>query len=203
MQKPRDTRTAILETSRDLFIDHGYAATSMSQVARKVGITKATIYHHFKDKRSLMDELVAQAMTVMAETLDALARESVPSARLAMAARRAFGFLSRNADIMQVARREIPGFRESMRTDGGRFLRAYEELISESIMEGRRKGTFRAIDPSEAAHVFMSMLQGSFAHAMLTGSKPRSAERATAALLEVFLHGIAAAPSRTPKRSVS
>jgi TetR/AcrR family transcriptional repressor of mexAB-oprM operon len=200
MAKPRDTRTVILETARELFIRQGYAATAMSQVARRTGIAKATIYHHFPDKRGLIDELVAQAMALMARTLDALARERDPGARLSLAAVNALGFLSRYADIMQVARREVPGARDHLKTDGGRILRAYETLIAEAVSDGRRQGIFRNVDPNDAARIFMTMVQGSFAHAMFSGSVPRSSGKAADALLDVFLHGIAAVPSRSKSR---
>jgi AcrR family transcriptional regulator len=196
MAKARDTRTVILSAARALFASQGYAATSMRQVARQTGIAKATIYHHFKDKRSLMDQLVAEAMTSMRASLDALARETEPVRRLSLAAESALGFLSRHADVIQVARREVSGFRGRLSTDAGGHLRGYEELIRESIAAGARQGLFRAVDPGEAARIYMTMLQGSFAHAMLSGVKPASTKRAAAALLEVYLHGIAAARGR-------
>lgn len=53
-----DTRTAILETSAQLYADLGYSAVSMRDVATKVGVTPANLYHHFKGK----DELVREAV---------------------------------------------------------------------------------------------------------------------------------------------
>jgi AcrR family transcriptional regulator len=202
----RDTRSVILAAARELFVSQGYAATSMRQVARRTGIAKATIYHHFRDKRSLMDQLVAEAMTAMRRTFDALAGETDPVGRLSLAAESALGFLSRHADVIQVARREVPSIRGRLVADAGGLLQGYEKLIREAIAAGTRQGVFRDVEPAEAARVFMTMLQGSFAYAMFSGAAPkpggRAAQgraaladvpgRAAAALIEVYLHGIAA-----------
>ncbi|NKB84848.1 helix-turn-helix transcriptional regulator [Ochrobactrum grignonense] len=55
---PHDTRTVIIETAAGLFADLGYSAVSMRDVASKVGVTPANLYHHFKGK----DELIREAL---------------------------------------------------------------------------------------------------------------------------------------------
>lgn len=52
------TRDRILAVARDLFGAHSYGATSMRQVADGVGITKASLYHHFTSKAEILAELV-------------------------------------------------------------------------------------------------------------------------------------------------
>jgi TetR/AcrR family transcriptional regulator, mexJK operon transcriptional repressor len=48
-----DRRTAILEIARAAFLQDGYAATSMSQIAVRVGGSKATLYNYFPSKKDL------------------------------------------------------------------------------------------------------------------------------------------------------
>jgi len=55
----RDTRVAILDAALDLFARHGFAGTSVRQIARAVGITEAGIYAHFAGKRAIYDALLA------------------------------------------------------------------------------------------------------------------------------------------------
>lgn len=43
----------ILEAALHLFMERGFAGTSMSEVAHKAGITKSLIYHHFEHKIAL------------------------------------------------------------------------------------------------------------------------------------------------------
>jgi TetR/AcrR family transcriptional repressor of mexJK operon len=59
-------RRAILDVAHDVFLAQGYAATSMSEIAAKVGGSKGTLYNHFRSKEELFsafmnDVCVAEA----------------------------------------------------------------------------------------------------------------------------------------------
>lgn len=47
------TRERLLDAARRLFLEHGYAATSMEEIAQDAGVTKAAIYRHFPSKQDL------------------------------------------------------------------------------------------------------------------------------------------------------
>lgn len=49
---------AILEGAMQEFLKHGYAATSMDKVAKAAGVSKATVYSHFKDKEGLFNAVI-------------------------------------------------------------------------------------------------------------------------------------------------
>ncbi|NJP12296.1 MAG: TetR/AcrR family transcriptional regulator [Leptolyngbyaceae cyanobacterium RU_5_1] len=51
-------KTEILKGAMQEFLKHGYAATSMDRVTEAAGVSKATIYSHFKDKEGLFGALV-------------------------------------------------------------------------------------------------------------------------------------------------
>ncbi|MEO1393701.1 MAG: TetR/AcrR family transcriptional regulator [Cyanobacteria bacterium J06634_5] len=51
---------AILEGAMQEFLANGYAATSMDRVASTAGVSKATVYSHFRDKAGLFAALVQQ-----------------------------------------------------------------------------------------------------------------------------------------------
>ncbi len=61
-ERAADRRLAIIEAALDEFIDRGYAATRLDDVARRAGVAKGTIYLHFKDKQALFQELVRTAL---------------------------------------------------------------------------------------------------------------------------------------------
>ncbi|GEO87548.1 MULTISPECIES: TetR/AcrR family transcriptional regulator [Alphaproteobacteria] len=67
-----DTRTAIIEAAASLFSDLGYSAVSMRDVANKVGVTPANLYHHFKGKDELIREALAHVFTHKTASLEAL-----------------------------------------------------------------------------------------------------------------------------------
>ena len=46
-------RALIVEAAREVFAEAGYAGASMEEIARRAGITKATLYDHFSSKQAL------------------------------------------------------------------------------------------------------------------------------------------------------
>src|SRR2546430_14662742 len=54
-----DTRRVdMYRTSAQLFRDRGFDATSVSDIARALGLTKAGLYHHFDSKEALLFEIM-------------------------------------------------------------------------------------------------------------------------------------------------
>ena len=49
-----DQRELILERAATLFAHRGYSATSMNEVAQACGLSKATLYHYYKDKYAIL-----------------------------------------------------------------------------------------------------------------------------------------------------
>jgi AcrR family transcriptional regulator len=47
-----------LAVARDVFIEEGYAATSMSAIAARVGGSKGTLYHYFRSKSELFGAVI-------------------------------------------------------------------------------------------------------------------------------------------------
>ena len=57
-----NTKQEILEAALDLFSVQGFEATSLSQIADAVGIRKASLYSHFKNKQAILDALVRDVL---------------------------------------------------------------------------------------------------------------------------------------------
>jgi AcrR family transcriptional regulator len=53
-QRTAATTAAVVAAARDLFAEHGWASTSMDQVATAAGVTKGALYHHYTDKTALL-----------------------------------------------------------------------------------------------------------------------------------------------------
>src|ERR1700750_81734 len=51
-------RTAMYRTVALLFRDRGFDATSVNDIAKALGLTKAGLYHHFESKEALLFEIV-------------------------------------------------------------------------------------------------------------------------------------------------
>ncbi len=58
LSKGERTRLAIEKAAYDLFLEQGYSATSMRQIAEKAEIALSGIYNHFKSKDEIFQELI-------------------------------------------------------------------------------------------------------------------------------------------------
>jgi AcrR family transcriptional regulator len=58
LSKGEHTRQAILEAAYDLFLEQGYAATSMRQIAERSRLALGGIYNHFAGKEAIFAELI-------------------------------------------------------------------------------------------------------------------------------------------------
>jgi AcrR family transcriptional regulator len=59
-----DTKEKILLTSLRLFARDGYEAVSVSTIAGALGITKAALYKHYKNKRDVFDSIVERMVQI-------------------------------------------------------------------------------------------------------------------------------------------
>ena len=189
-----ETYDNILQAAKSLFLRKGYTAASMREIAEEAGIGKATIYHHFQDKETIFKTLISTNIGKMHQAYGAIEVESEPQRRITVAAEVSMQFLYESADLLQIARREIPTARAEMLTTYSSLFARYTLMLEESIQQGIEAGIFRAVDPKEAALVFMTMIQGNFALYYLLGKRLESPEGAASRLLDVYFNGIKAAP---------
>src|SRR5215472_1060406 len=52
-EQARDNRWAVLQTARQLFLEHGFAATTMPAIASAAGVSVQTVYNAFSNKPRL------------------------------------------------------------------------------------------------------------------------------------------------------
>lgn len=57
-QKTRQTRRRMLQAAQELFVERGYGATTLQDVADRAGVAVQTIYFTFGNKRTLLKEVV-------------------------------------------------------------------------------------------------------------------------------------------------
>lgn len=53
-----DTKERIMETALELFAERGYLGTSMNDIAKQLGFTKAALYKHYTSKQEILNRIV-------------------------------------------------------------------------------------------------------------------------------------------------
>ena len=79
----QETRRRILDAARDMFVQRGYEATTMRAIAQEVEYTPTAIYHHFRNKAALLNELSSIDFRSLAQTFLRIGRVEDPLQRLA------------------------------------------------------------------------------------------------------------------------
>ncbi len=154
----KDRRAEIVEVTTGLFLDSGFAGTSMSAVARACGITKATLYHHFPGK----DDLFAACVTHgYAEALDRVqeiaASDRGPEDKLREAMEVLYDVticspVGRMSPLIAEVAQAFPNVARSFH-DG--YVAPQQALIARIVEDGVARGTFREIDHKLLSHVLM------------------------------------------------
>ena len=101
---PDLTRDRILEAAHTLFVDKGFAAVSMREIAAHSGVTKSLIHHHFGSKEALWELVKERAFAAYAGGQEAELREAQePGVDLLRdAVIRYFGFLQSNPEVVRL-----------------------------------------------------------------------------------------------------
>jgi AcrR family transcriptional regulator len=86
-----ETRRAVLRAARDLFLDQGYAATSVARVARRAGVSVDTVYTSVGRKPELLLAVVDMVLAHGDEPVPAEERGYVRDVRAATTAREKIG----------------------------------------------------------------------------------------------------------------
>ena len=71
---PDDPRSRIQVVALELFTEQGYEKTSLREIAERLGVTKAALYHHFRSKDEIVNSYVDDRLADL-DDLIAWARE--------------------------------------------------------------------------------------------------------------------------------
>jgi AcrR family transcriptional regulator len=91
----RTSRDRLLDATRDLLWERGYAATSPRAILSEAGVGQGSMYHHFSGK----EDLAAEALSVTARQLVAAAAEVLSADGTAV--ERLVGYLRRQRDVLR------------------------------------------------------------------------------------------------------
>lgn len=145
-----EVRRRILSAAVDLFADHGYDATSVSQVITRAGVAKGGFYHHFASKDELLYAVYGELINRQLEGLErilALRRPPAETLRLlimdlvettAASAREALVF---SRELSQLGNARIVQMRSKRRK--------YHNAMIKLVREAQERGQFSPVASPE------------------------------------------------------
>lgn len=159
----RDRRTEILDVAREVFLEQGYAAASMSAIAARLGGSKGTLYNYFQSKEQLFRAHIERECALSAEQIFSSVDDGRPiDVVLRDLARRYVARLSSEEKLRNVRGVIAEAGRDS--EIGQIFYEAGPQRgvqrLAEIVKRADGEGQLSAPDPMTAAHQFLALCQG-------------------------------------------
>jgi AcrR family transcriptional regulator len=187
----------IVAAALQVFVERGFAATRVEDVARRAGVTKGTVYLYFDGKEALFKAVVRDTIVPWIAKGEALAQAHTGTARelfvtLVSEWWRLLGETELSG-IPKLMLAEAVNFPELARFYYDEVVSRGHRLIASVLERGIASGEFRAIDVRVAARLVMAPLlqaaqwRHSFA---LCGAEPIEMAKHLGTYVDIFLHGI-------------
>lgn len=185
-----------------LFVEKGFAATKLDDIAARAGVSKGTLYLYFKSKEELFEAVVREGMQPALEE----------------GGRMVAGFTGSSAELLQrfllgwwalIASRPIGGLPKLVICEVGNLpdiARFYHDaviargqrLLQTVLQRGIASGEFRPMDAGEMKHVIFSplLMLTLWRHSLgVCGPEPLDSERYVRDAIDLILRGVLADPS--------
>src|SRR5881296_2787481 len=192
--RPAEIVTAALE----VFVERGFAAARLEEVARRAGVTKGTLYLYFKSKEALFKAVVRETIVPVIAQGEALAQSFPGTAReLVERLVREYWRLVGETDLAGIPKlmmAEAATFPQLTRFYYDEVVTRGHRLMAGVIERGIKNGEFRPVDVMLAAKLAMSPLmhaavvRRAFASCMPEGF---DVKQYLDTHIDLYLHGIA------------
>lgn len=154
-----DTRGALLDAAARRYARFGPRKTTMEEVAREAGFSRATAYKHFTSKDALYRALLDRsAGTFIDEVKACIAAPGGSRAKLRRIVEIAHGVYSQSPVLLAAAAQDDDMRIEDIASD---VMRAQEAevigLLAEVLRAGIDAGRIRAVDPQLAAYLMYQL----------------------------------------------
>jgi TetR/AcrR family transcriptional repressor of nem operon len=171
----QDTRALLLEEAEKLIRTRGYAGFSYANLSALVGITKASIHHHFPTKDELVQTTLENYRLRYRQDMESI--ETHHHSAMEMIA--AYGALYLNGldkglgclcAILATEKDLLPANIQQATND---FFEDHLNWLTKICADGQDKGAIsQKLQPRACAHLILTSLEGALITARLASSEP-------------------------------
>lgn len=154
------TGPRIRAAARRLFARHGFAAVSMRQIAREVGVQAGALYLYTPDKETLLADLLREHMDELLAGWTGADSPGPPLARLEAFVRFHIRFNLDRPEAVFLSYMELRNLGPANFAAIETLRRRYEDTLAAILAEGAASGAFAVAEPKLAAFALIAMLTG-------------------------------------------
>lgn len=149
--RPRNgpaTRERILEEAEAAFSRSGFSGANLADIARRVGIRKASLYYHFPTKTELYAEVHRAILRDLQEMLmTAIQRPGTPAEQVEHLTDSFVELIARKPQFAILAFRELVDRTVDIAGLLDSHVHPMLRLVTEYVRDGQRRGVFQDFDP--------------------------------------------------------
>ena len=187
----QDRRGQILRAARSVFIDKGFLAARVEDVAKRAGLSKGAVYFYYTSKRELFLSLVREEQENTYHFLDEAEQDTRPAQikLLDLGIRYLDYFAGLKTPprfflmMSEMAIRDAE-IQEELQATHHRFIDAASRILAQGMAEG----TFKKGDPEAAAQLLKAVIDG-LAGQSAIGIRPDK-ERLSQGGIQLILNGL-------------
>ena len=187
-----NVREQIVEAAGEHFSRYGYEKTTVSDLAKAIGFSKAYIYKFFDSKQAIGEAICSKTLSaIVAAVEEAVAGAASPTEKF----RRMFKILTATSVNLFFNDRKLYDIAASSAGEGWPSARAYakriRQILMEIVSEGRETGEFERKTPlDETVHAIYLVLRP-YANPLLLQHNLDFAEEAPVQLSNLVLRSLA------------
>ncbi len=184
-----------------LFVEKGYAATRLDDVAARAGVSKGTLYLYFDSKEALFNAVVREGLVPgLAEWKERLADYTGSSPDLLREVVLDFWRVvgsGQAGGLLKLVLSEAGNFSDFAHIYHDAVIAQGIDLLREVVVRGMARGEFRALDTEAVAHIVMAplLMRMIWEHSLGRGVPGVPTKRYLAEYLELMLSGLRSACS--------
>lgn len=189
--QPPDVPQHILHEATRLFVSHGYHGLSMREIAEAVGVSKAGLYYHFRDKEDLFLAILTHNLDLLEQIIGQARRAETVRGQLEGVVVGIFQWAPEQRAIIRLASQEMDHLSQHGRAE---FSRLYHDKfigqIQAILAAGVERGELRPMDPAVGTWLLLGMMYPFFyaAHA----DALHTTDEVVQLLLTIFFEGASA-----------
>lgn len=159
-----ETKAKIHASAMKLFVDKGFGATNVQEIADSAGISIGLLYRHYKTKDALFSDLVVHSLSGMKEVISLFEGDDSPKKKMVEFANGIYDDMQNGDDLanrlMLMAQTFLSGADIINQNEIIQLDLKLLQVTANLITKGQATGAFRNGDAYEMAEYFFSSIQG-------------------------------------------
>jgi AcrR family transcriptional regulator len=187
-------RDRIMDKAAMLFARYGFKKTSMAEIAREVGLGKATLYEYFESKEELFAAIIKKEAGRSIDIIEQKVKEQeTPEGKLRAFFRERIARLEEMAKVYEVSDERflefLPLAKKALKDCEEREL----SILCSILEEGVEKGVFYTRSPMDVAIAILSAVRG-MDFLFLRMDEAFDLKKASFETLEILIRGLKTPP---------